>query len=74
MGLRFNFLSLLVLSGLFLGAGATRSFASENCLQLETLSQQYAGVELTVYQKQIKRRLVAWYVKNCHGHRSAEAN
>jgi hypothetical protein len=74
MGRSFNFLTLLALLGLVLCTGPTRSFASENCLQLETLSQQYAGVELTVYQKQIKRRLVAWYVKNCHGRRSAEAN
>jgi hypothetical protein len=31
---------------------------------LENLARQYAGVELTSLQKQLKRKLVAWYFKN----------
>jgi hypothetical protein len=60
--------------GFLLIAGPTRSFANENCQQLEALSEQYASVELTFVQKQMKRRMVLWYSKNCRVHRSAQAN
>jgi hypothetical protein len=48
--------------------------ANDNCQQLEALSQQYAGVTLTVGQEKLKRRLVVWYEKNCHDRRSANAD
>jgi hypothetical protein len=38
---------------------------------LENLARQYAGVELTSPQKQLKRKLVAWYYKNCGERRAA---
>jgi hypothetical protein len=60
--------------GLVLIASPTRSFANEHCQQLETLSQQYAGVELTFVQKQMKRRMVLWYSQNCLVQRSAARN
>jgi hypothetical protein len=43
----------------FVGFIPTRSFADERCQQLEALHAQYAGVELTFYQKQLKVKLVA---------------
>jgi Flp pilus assembly CpaE family ATPase len=49
-----------------------QSFAGDRCQQLESLAQQYAGVELTTYQKQLKAKMVAWYGHNCRGRRSAE--
>ena len=48
------------------------SLAGDRCQQLEALAQQYAGVEWTSYQKQVKARMVVWYGHNCHGRRSAE--
>jgi hypothetical protein len=60
--------------GLVLIAGPTHSFANEHCQQLEALSQQYANVELTFVQKQMKRRMVLWYSQNCPAQRSAERN
>jgi hypothetical protein len=38
--------------------------------RLETLGNQYAGVELTSAQKQLKRKMVTWYSTHC-GARSA---
>jgi hypothetical protein len=60
--------------GLLLIVHPTVSSADDNCQQLEAISQQYAGVELTAVQKKMKRRMVAWYYKNCRTHRSAESN
>ena len=53
---------------------ASPAFADEHCHQLEALSQQYAGVELTSAQKQIKRRMIVWYERNCRSSRSADAD
>ena len=69
--------SLRALFALGLGASLvgipTQSFANEDCQRLEALAQQYAGVELTTYEKQIKAKMVAWYGRNCRGgHRTAE--
>ena len=44
-----------------------------NCRYLESLARQYAGVQLTSYQQQIKRKLVAWYNDNCKRTRSVQA-
>ncbi|MGA8611059.1 MAG: hypothetical protein WB760_04975 [Xanthobacteraceae bacterium] len=49
----------------FVGLVPTQSFADDRCQQLEALHAQYAGVELTAYQKQIKVKLVAWYYTHC---------
>ena len=51
---------------------STGALSNEKCQQLENLARQYAGVELTSLQKQLKRKLVAWYFKNC-GERRAIA-
>jgi hypothetical protein len=51
-----------------------RVFANDNCRKLEGLSQLYANVELSNNRKKLKRQLVAWYNRNCHGSESADAN
>jgi hypothetical protein len=56
---------LAVLLSVSVGLVSSRSLADERCQQLEALRAQYAGVELTFYQKQIKRKLVAWYREHC---------
>jgi hypothetical protein len=54
--------------------GSTSAFANERCEQLQALSQQYANVQLTLLQKQMKQQMVLWYGKNCLERRSADAN
>ena len=54
-------------AGLVLSLAATTGFADERCGQLVALNKQYAGVQLTSEQKQIKVQLVAWYKANCAG-------
>lgn len=61
-------------AGLFLTIASTAAPADERCAQLEALNQQYAGVTLTSDQQQLKRRLVAWYKKNCGSMRRASAS
>jgi hypothetical protein len=63
----------LICAGLFLTVPSTAALADERCQQLEALNQQYAGVQLTSAQKQLKSKLVAWYKQNCSKTRSAEA-
>ena len=63
----------LLCAGLFLTVASTTALADERCQQLEALNQQYAGVQLTSTQKQLKSQLVAWYKQNCRPTRSAEA-
>ena len=68
----FARLSRVALSaGLFLTISSTGALSNEKCQQLENLARQYAGVELTSLQKQLKRKLVAWYYKNCGERRAA---
>jgi hypothetical protein len=55
----------LMCVGLFVAITSTAVLADERCQQLEALNQQYAGVSLTSEQKVLKRKLVAWYYKNC---------
>jgi hypothetical protein len=51
----FARLSRVALSaGIFLTISATGALSNEKCQQLETLARQYAGVELTSLQKQLK--------------------
>jgi hypothetical protein len=58
--------SVVVLSaGLILASTPNAAVSAENCQRLETLAQQYAGVDLTGAQKQLKHKLAAWYSTNC---------
>ena len=51
--------SLIAMSG-------TAALSNENnCRRLENLAREYAGVQLTSQQQQLKRRLVGWYNRNC---------
>jgi hypothetical protein len=61
------------LSG-FVAFVPTRSFADERCQQLLALRAQFAGVELTSDQKQMKVKLVSWYYTHCRRHHEARAD
>jgi hypothetical protein len=66
----------MLCAGLFLAIApmaSTASLANDNCQRLEALHRQYAGVTLTGEQKKLKRKLVAWYYKNCRPVRRADA-
>jgi hypothetical protein len=70
--MRFAFVPTLAVS--LLVATSTTALSNEsNCRYLESLARQYAGVQLTSYQQQVKRKLVAWYNDNCKRTRSAQA-
>ena len=65
---------LLVAAGLLTAASGTGALSNEgNCRRLEGLSRQYAGVQLTGSQQQLKRKMVAWYNGNCVRMRRADA-
>ena len=66
-------LVVAVAVSLSIAASASAALSNDNCRYLEDLARQYAGVQLTSDQKQIKRKLVAWYNGNCKRTRSAEA-
>jgi hypothetical protein len=69
------FAAMLAISlSAFVAFVPTRSFADDRCQQLEALHAQYAGVQLTSYQKQVKVVLVAWYVAHCNKHQVAGMN
>jgi hypothetical protein len=51
---------------------ATPTLANDNCQRLEALAQQYAGVELTSYQRGLKAELAHWYNQNCRNRRTAQ--
>jgi len=53
------------------GSGALSN--ESQCRQLEDLARQYAGVKLTSDQRQLKRKLVAWYNENCKRTRNVHA-
>jgi len=53
------------LCGGLLVFSSSAAFSSDDCRRLEVLAHQYAGVQLTSGQKQIKRQMVAWYSTNC---------
>lgn len=55
-------------AGLILAFSSTAGLSAENCQQLEALATQYAGVTLTGEQKQLKRKMVAWYATHCIRH------
>jgi hypothetical protein len=61
-----------IVAGLLIAMSGTSALSNEsNCRRLEELARQYAGVQLTSEQQQIKRRLVAWYSDNCKRARTA---
>jgi hypothetical protein len=71
--MRISNLRCAVLVGLLTATSGTGALSNEgNCQRLEDLARQYAGVQLTSSQQQLKRRLVAWYNGNCRT-RNADA-
>ena len=63
-----------VTAGFFIAMSGTGALSNDsNCRYLESLARQYAGVQLTSHQQQIKRKLVAWYNDNCKRTRSVQA-
>jgi glutaredoxin-related protein len=52
-------------AGLILAFGATAASSAESCERLEALAVQYASVELSSAQKQLKRKMVVWYSAHC---------
>ena len=65
---------LVIAVGLLVAMSGTGVLSNEsNCRRLEDLARQYAGVQLTSQQQQLKRRLVAWYSDNCRRTRSVQA-
>ena len=63
---------VVIAAGLPVAVSGTGAWSNEsNCRYLEDLARQYAGVQLTSHQQQIKRKLVAWYNENCRRTRSA---
>jgi hypothetical protein len=64
----------VVAVGLLIATSGTAALSNEsNCRRLEDLARQYAGVKLTSDQKQLKRKLVAWYKENCRRTHNVEA-
>lgn len=62
----------VVAADLLVAMSGTVALSNEsNCRRLEDLARQYAGVQLTSEQKQLKRKLVGWYNGNCRRTRSA---
>ncbi len=52
-------------AGLVVAFSSNTAPGAENCVRLEALANQYANIELTSAQKQLKRKMVAWYATNC---------
>ena len=52
-------------AGLILAFSSSAALSAEGCQQLEALATQYAGVELTGAQKQLERKMAAWYSTHC---------
>jgi hypothetical protein len=55
-------------AGLILAFSSNAALSAENCQRLEILASQYAGVDLTSAQKQLKHKMVAWYSAHCLRH------
>ena len=65
---------LVTAAGWLVAMGGTPALSNQdNCRRLEDLARQYAGVQLTGEQQQLKRKLVAWYNENCKRSRNAQA-
>jgi hypothetical protein len=68
------FILAVVASTLTAMSGTSALSNESNCRRLEDLARQYAGVQLTSYQQQLKRKMVAYYKDNCNRPtRSAQA-
>jgi hypothetical protein len=52
-------------AGLVLAFSSHAALSAESCEQLEALANQYASVALTSEQKELKRKMVAWYSTHC---------
>ena len=63
---------IVAITGFLVTTSSTGAWSNENCRRLEDLARQYAGVQLTSTQKQMKQKMVAWYNKNCGRTRSAD--
>jgi len=55
-------------AGLILALSSNVASSAQNCERLEALAVQYAGVELTRGQKQLKQRMIIWYSTHCIVH------
>jgi len=65
---------VVMTAGLLTAASGSAALSNEgNCRRLEELARQYAGVQLTSDQRQLKRKLVAWYNDNCRRTRNMHA-
>ncbi len=65
---------LVIATSTVIAMSGTSALGNEsNCRRLEVLAVEYAGVRLTSQQQQLKRRLLAWYNRNCKWTRSADA-
>jgi hypothetical protein len=74
MGVAKRSAILFIAAALLTATSGSNALSSEsNCRRLEELARQYAGLQLTSEQKQLKRRLVAWYNDNCKRTRSIQA-
>lgn len=64
----------IIIAILILASLTTSAQAAEDngwrCRYLESLNATYAGVTLTAAQQALKRRLVAWYNRNCRSRRA----
>jgi glutaredoxin-related protein len=52
-------------AGLILAVSSRVALSAESCERLEALAIQYASVELTGAQKQLKRKMLVWYSVHC---------
>jgi hypothetical protein len=55
----------IISAALILAFSSNAALSAENCQRLEAIAMQYAGVELTSTQKQLKRQMVVWYSAHC---------
>jgi hypothetical protein len=55
----------IISATLILAFSSNAALSAENCQRLEAIAMQYAGVELTSTQKQLKRQMVVWYLVHC---------
>ena len=67
----WRFLLVILSAGATLSSLTNVALADERCEQLVKLHRQYAGVELTSEQQNLKAQLVAWYKANCRRARHA---
>jgi hypothetical protein len=70
-GVSRRFLLAILSAGAVLSFLTSAALADERCEQLVKLHRQYAGVELTSEQQNLKAQLVAWYKANCRRTRHA---